>query len=141
MYYWPFVTNGEIMTNLVFVYGTLKKGFGNHRLLEQAKFGGRGYIERVKMLNLGAFPALIRGGTRAAEGEIYYINDHTLSALDRLEGHPTFYERQEAKIYPFGDEFGEHLFAWCYFLSKDSQAHYEKLCPVIEEGVWNGRRA
>ncbi|WP_457623862.1 gamma-glutamylcyclotransferase, partial [Persephonella sp.] len=30
------------MKSLIFVYGTLRKGFGNHRLLENAEFLGIG---------------------------------------------------------------------------------------------------
>ena len=129
---------GMKLTNLVFVYGTLKKGFGNHRLLAKAKFIAPAFIMDGKMLNLGAFPAVI-AGDMDIEGEIYSVDKDTLASLDRLEGHPTFYERKQVEAYLDDERMPAE--AWCYFLSKDSQAHYEKLCPVIAEGIWNGRRA
>ena len=131
---------GMKLTSLVFVYGTLKKGFGNHQLLEQSDFLARAFITRTKLLNLGAFPAVIVGGRKEVEGELYEVNSKTLERLDRLEGHPSFYERRKVLVYPL--DFGlPPVPAWCYFLSKASQAHYEKLCPVIETGIWNGHRA
>ena len=129
------------MTNLVFVYGTLKKGFGNHRLLVKAEFMCPSYIFDGKMLDLGAFPAVV-DGAREIHGELYSVDKATLASLDRLEGHPTFYERRKVHaMVPDGPGQEGDMEAWCYFLSKDSQAHYEKLCPVIEEGIWNGHRA
>ena len=128
------------MTNLVFVYGSLKKGFGNHRLLARAKFIANACIFDGKMLDLGAFPALIEGHMDI-EGELYAVDDATFAALDRLEGHPTFYERKKVEVYPSTEEGGMDCEeAWCYFLSEDSREHYEKLCPVIEEGIWGGRK-
>ena len=127
------------MTNLVFVYGTLKKGFGNHRLLTKAKFIANACIFDGKMLDLGAFPALVEGDMDI-EGELYEVDKATFAALDRLEGHPTFYKRKRVEAYFSTDEYDMATAeAWCYFLSKNSQVHYEKLCPVIEEGIWNGR--
>ena len=93
------------------------------------------------MLDLGAFPAVVGGNTKIV-GELYEVDKATLASLDRLEGHPSFYERQQICVvtpHPRGGE--AEGAAWCYFLSKDSQAHYEKLCPVIEEGIWNGHHA
>jgi len=37
-------------------------------------------------VSLGAFPAMIAGGTTAVVGEVYEIDPVTLAALDRLEG-------------------------------------------------------
>lgn len=131
------MSQGCDMTELVFVYGTLKKGFGNHRLLAKAKFIAPAFIINGKMIDLGAFPAVMEGDMDI-EGEIYAVDENTLASLDRLEGHPTFYERKQIEAYLDDERMPAE--AWCYFLSKDSQAHYEKLCPVIEEGIWHGSR-
>ena len=125
------------MTNLVFVYGTLKKGFVNHRLLEKANFLGEAYLPRTKMIHLGAYPAVIAGGTKEVMGEMYQIDDTTLARLDRLEGHPSFYERRQVKVFsvlPTVDTF----IAWCYFLPQLTQV---KRPTIIESGIWNGPRA
>ncbi len=81
--------------HLVFVYGTLRQGESNHGLL-----GGR-VPRRVvctraawELVDLGAFPALLPGGTTAVLGEVYEVDDDTLAELDILEGHPDYYQRQ-----------------------------------------------
>ena len=125
------------MTNLVFVYGTLKKGFGNHHVLQGAEFVGEATLPDGKMLHLGAFPGLIPGNTRIF-GEVYRTTPHILQRLDRLEGHPSFYMRSIQEVFLDSNHVAP---AWCYFLSADSREHYSKLCPVIEEGIWNGRSA
>lgn len=76
----------------VFVYGTLKRGHGNHHLLKGSRFIGIDFIYGT-LINLGPFPAVIEG-KRAVEGEIYEIDEATLHRLDLLEGHPNFYERK-----------------------------------------------
>ena len=125
------------MTNLVFVYGTLKKGFGNHRLLEKAHFLGEAYLRRTKMVDLGAYPAVITGGKKDVMGEIYQVDDETLARLDRLEGHPSFYERRQVKVFSVFQNVDTFI-AWCYFMPQLSQVKHP---AVIEEGIWNGRRA
>lgn len=75
----------------VFVYGTLKRGFHNHRLLAGTKYIGTDFI-RGTLINFG-LPGVI-AGERAVEGEIYEVDDATLARLDLLEGHPNFYERK-----------------------------------------------
>ena len=125
------------MTNLVFVYGTLKRGFANHRLLEKAHFLGEAYLPRTKMINLGAYPAVIAGGTKEVMGEMYQVDDETLIRLDRLEGHPSFYERRQVKVFsimPAVDTF----IAWCYFLPQLVQVKYP---TIVKDGIWHGRRA
>lgn len=80
---------------LVFVYGTLKKGYGNHGVLK-----GATYIQKYKtlhqhkMLDLGAFPGVVHmGGDTAITGEIYKITEEISARLDQLEGYPTFYDK------------------------------------------------
>ena len=85
--------------HLVAVYGTLKKGFGNHRLLAQSRFVGEALTEpNFTLLHLGGFPGIVRSGDTAVSCEVYEVDDITLARLDRLEGHPTFYERQPLTV-------------------------------------------
>ena len=125
------------MTNLVFVYGTLKKGFGNHRLLEKSHCLGEAYLPRTKMVNLGAYPAVIAGGKKEVMGEVYQVDEETLARLDRLEGHPSFYERQQVRVFPLLQGV-DHWLAWCYFMPQLSQVKHP---TIVEDGIWNGRRA
>jgi gamma-glutamylcyclotransferase (GGCT)/AIG2-like uncharacterized protein YtfP len=82
------------------VYGTLKKGFGNNRLLEGAKFIKAREFD-IKNCRLRAnpdspFPYLYKSnGQRSSPfyGELYEIDEKILADVDRLEGHPVFYKR------------------------------------------------
>lgn len=74
------------------------RGFGNHGLLQTGEFVSEGQASGLQLYNLGYFPGAIHGeGT--IQGEVYEVDGATLGRLDRLEGHPTFYERQEKEVY------------------------------------------
>ncbi len=90
--------NGTTTTR-VFVYGTLMRGEPNHRLLAGADYLGRARTEPAfELVDLGAFPAMVPGGRTAVSGEVYAVDDPTLAALDRLEGHPRFYRRRAVRL-------------------------------------------
>jgi len=100
----------------VFVYGTLKVGHGNHRLMD-------GAVERV-------FPATVEGYTlhgtgipfavtapgERVRGELIRLADEEASAvldrLDSLEGHPTSYLR--TLVVATRDFDGAPVPAWMY---------------------------
>ena len=74
----------------VFVYGTLKRGFYNHRLLQEreAKFVGNASTREPMRLVLGEYgiPYLMKGeGNTAVPGELWEVDDAGLDALDVLE--------------------------------------------------------
>lgn len=100
----------------VFVYGSLKKGFGNHGFVEDQDY--LGYAKSVKrdyvMVSLGAFPAVCRypNGTKVA-GELYSVDLPTMAALDRLEGNGNLYRRQQED---FVTSNGEVIKAWIYLM-------------------------
>ena len=123
------------MTPFVFVYGTLKKGYSTHQLLKLAELQSGGTTPGI-MLNLGAFPAIIEGRARVF-GELYKVTPEILASLDRLEGHPHFYERKLKEIFIDSDTV---INAWCYFLSKGAQEYYQEVCEVIETGIWDKKR-
>lgn len=80
----------------VFVYGSLRRGLGNHGLLTHvgAEFVGTARIDG-RLVNLGSFPGLYTTGQLArVVGEIYLVNAKGLAELDRLEGHPILYRRE-----------------------------------------------
>jgi gamma-glutamylcyclotransferase (GGCT)/AIG2-like uncharacterized protein YtfP len=83
----------------VFVYGTLKKGYGNSHLLRNAEFVGHGYtIETYRMFNVG-FP-IIREceDGNPVYGEVYEVDDQTLKNLDRLENEGVMYDRKVVNV-------------------------------------------
>ena len=86
-------------TSLVAVYGSLKKGKRNHGLLSDSRCVCHGLTEpKFSLVDLVYFPGLI-DGDNFIEVEVYEVTNEMLSRLDRLEGHPTFYERVETDIY------------------------------------------
>jgi gamma-glutamylcyclotransferase (GGCT)/AIG2-like uncharacterized protein YtfP len=74
------------------VYGTLLSGGPNHHLLAGSECEGPALtVAAFELLDLGAFPALVRGGDSAVKGEVYLVSDEVKRALDELEG--DLYER------------------------------------------------
>ncbi len=100
-------------TTKVFVYGTLRAGEPNHHLLDDHALVGEARTKPAfELVSLGAFPAMIAGGTTAVVGEVYEVDPFTLAALDRLEGHPRFYQRRPIRL-----EDGDEVFT--YLLSPE----------------------
>ena len=109
----------------VFVYGSLLSGLGNHVLLRDSKLVGNAITPpEFVMVDLGSFPGVlhvIEGGSTVI-GEVYEVDDTTMTRLDRLEGynenHPSdgLYNRMEiptefgdAFIYTFNNRFGRSV--------------------------------
>jgi gamma-glutamylaminecyclotransferase len=85
--------------HLMFTYGTLLKGEVNHHLLAQARFVAEARTEPCfELFDLGPFPAMSAGGETAVLGEVYAVDEATLARLDRLEGHPSFYQRTQIRL-------------------------------------------
>jgi gamma-glutamylcyclotransferase (GGCT)/AIG2-like uncharacterized protein YtfP len=90
----------------VFVYGTLKEGFGNYEYYLAGNPGvkklGRCYIRGdYRMYTNGAFPMVVEGSDPSGDlpivGEVFEIDENTLHSLDALEGHPDWYCRQKVE--------------------------------------------
>lgn len=81
-----------MMTRL-FVYGTLRRGEWNHSLLESARFIGDARTRpEFELYSLGGCPGMVAGRS-VVLGEVYEVTPAELESIDRLEGHPHFYER------------------------------------------------
>ncbi|ATB45924.1 gamma-glutamylcyclotransferase family protein [Corallococcus macrosporus] len=110
----------------IFVYGTLLSGEPNHRLLRGARLIGPARTQpRFSLYDYGPFPALASRGKHAIEGEVYEVDALMLAALDRLEGHPRFYQRTSIAL----DGAGR---AEAYLFPKGRLAGR----PIIESGCW-----
>ncbi len=129
-------TTGTPGNHLVFVYGSLMRGFGNHPLIEAGTFEGEACTAAAtyRMHDLGAFPGVRpapgtpgRSGERI-RGEVYSVDDDGLAALDRLEGHPTFYRRQRVQL-------ADGREVWMYILQ-----HRERGMPIVPAGDWRAYR-
>lgn len=109
----------------MFVYGTLKKTQVNHHLLDGASYLGLFNTQPLyKMLHLGRYPGVVKGGGASIEGEVYRVDALIMSHLDRLEGYPKAYTRELIPT-PWGE-------AWIY-LYRGSQKHRK----IIPSGIWH----
>lgn len=109
----------------VYVYGSLRAGMGNHRLLREAEFVREHVIYGYTMISFGAFPALVPTGKSHAVVEQYRVNEEEFQRLDMLEGYPHFYDRCLLDT-PDGEV------AWVYFI--DDQELLNR--GVVEHGDW-----
>jgi gamma-glutamylcyclotransferase (GGCT)/AIG2-like uncharacterized protein YtfP len=112
----------------VFVYGTLKRGHGNHCLLEGQKFLGEATTPpRFRLFDLGAFPAVAQDRQHgyAIRGELYLVDADCLARLDRLEGVPRHYQRLSV---PVTRQDGRRVTA-CIYVQQPGQT----------SGLWTGR--
>lgn len=113
----------------VFVYGTLKHGQSNHHLIKGAEFIGRACtVQPYRMYTTGGYPVVFEEPAYSIAGEVYYVNDIQLKALDRLEGHPNFFIRKQIPVDI--NWTGIHDTVWMYFGNKDHWVGRETL-PVI----------
>lgn len=118
----------------VFVYGTLKRGFGNNAYylapdedgVAKSEFLGEDSIDGMVMRSLGGFPGVSRGeGT--VHGEVYEVGAEVLRSLDRLEGHPHFYIRVPAKT-----KNGLEVQVYTLPLDRPNLERY----PIVKDGLW-----
>jgi gamma-glutamylcyclotransferase (GGCT)/AIG2-like uncharacterized protein YtfP len=115
---------------LVLVYGSLKRGLGNHIFLEEgvADYQGRDMLSGdYTMVDLQWYPGVVRTRAEGSEGrilgEVYRVDLDTLHALDGLEGHPSFYRRVLTPT-RFGD-------AWVYYLPSSYLSE-----GIVPNGMW-----
>lgn len=121
----------------VFVYGTLKKGKGNHhRILS-------GYDIKItpawtygKLYDLGWYPALTQGNNKVYGELIEFDDPKILMKIDMLEGYRgkessfNFYERREIQVFTDKEEFT----TWAYFLNKSKII--DSGGELITSGIW-----
>ena len=98
---------------IVFVYGTLKEGYGNHYLLEKSiKVSKATTMDKYGMYESG-IPYVIKSeNTTQIKGEVYLVDTQTFSNLDILEGHPIAYRREKIKVLL---DDNRKATAWIYF--------------------------
>jgi gamma-glutamylcyclotransferase (GGCT)/AIG2-like uncharacterized protein YtfP len=126
----------------VFVYGTLKRGFRNHRFLENAKFLGEAHTVAVYRMLDGLFPVLRDSGPdhRPVSGEVYEIDAPTLIALDDLESVASgMYDRIEIDVVLSARNSLAFIYIGCgdywdkketvSYLVTDRQGHLNWLAP------------
>jgi gamma-glutamylaminecyclotransferase len=109
----PEPPSGKLVS--VAVYGTLKSGHGNHRLLENSYCLGDAYTAAAYPLVIDSLPYLIDriGVGKRVRVEVYRVTEATLARLDSLEGHPDWYQRKEIQVQLIK---GGTVTAWVYMI-------------------------
>ena len=110
--------------DLLFVYGTLKRGLANHQHLAGAPAEGEAVLQGIDLFDLGPFPMAV-AGTGRTHGELYRVDATRLAALDRFEGVPRLYERVRWRL-----DDGRQ--AWIY-LGRGRQVRHS---PRLPGGSW-----
>lgn len=88
----------------IFVYGTLKRGGGNHHYISGQMFIGPARTALgYRMFELDGYPGMIadRDWTGSVTGEIWQVDRACLARLDELEGTSEgLYRRVPARLLP-----------------------------------------
>lgn len=100
--------------NYIAVYGSLRYGMGNHRVLGGAEYVDTTVVYGFSMHSFGGFPVLIPADPEEeAVVELYRANDAEMDSVDMLEGFREggggFYDRTPVEL------DNGHV-AWVYFI-------------------------
>jgi gamma-glutamylcyclotransferase (GGCT)/AIG2-like uncharacterized protein YtfP len=118
--------------NRIAVYGTLKKGFSNYyNYLLNSKHIGKGITESKYPLVVHGLPYMIdeEGVGHNVQVDVFKVSNSKLKELDKLEGHPNWYERKQVKI----KMRNKVIMCWVYFnngvssVGKELHKSYERL--------------
>ena len=121
----------------VFVYGTLKEGDYNNRVLHSGgtnpKFIGERIVPGYVLVSLGGFPTMVptpKGVTcKGVVGELYEIEEH--DRLDQLEGYPSFNNKT---IYSTEDE--TFFFYECLMDENDTRLK-DIILDINQLSIWS----
>jgi gamma-glutamylaminecyclotransferase len=82
-------------TNFVAAYGTLRRGWGNSRLIDKGDnlIGTGKTVNKYKMYSAG-IPFVTKEPHTHITVDVWKVEEDNIPALDRLEGHPTWYKRE-----------------------------------------------
>jgi gamma-glutamylaminecyclotransferase len=97
------------VSQLLFVYGTLKRGCSNHGYLADQTFVGVARtMPGFRLYDLGGYPGIAARpeDREGVVGEVWSVNDAALQRLDRFEGvHEGLYRREALPLLPpFADQ-------------------------------------
>ncbi|KAK4366410.1 hypothetical protein RND71_014290 [Anisodus tanguticus] len=127
-------------SRLIFSYGTLKRGFPNHRLMENL-IGAGDVICIGEYTTVGTFPLVcgpygipylinIRGSGHRVRGELYKVNSSGIIPLDDLEGIEIgHYERLPVTV--VSGDGGETVAAEAYFAHRSFGEGMWKRCGEV----------
>lgn len=129
---------------LVFVYGTLKMGGKLNSQMDRigATFVGPGRITSKDwvMRHLGGYPALQPVQFDSGDviyGEVWLTDTKGISELDKVEGYPEHYKRQQVNVWT-GEDGDVNLTCTVYYMDGKEQGNeWLWQCEVIRDGTWD----
>ncbi len=129
--------SGEL--HLVFVYGTLRSGHANHRLLAGARYLGRAVTKARYALGEECGPEPVPYVVKEPPlariaGEVYEVGAAMLADLDVFEEHPGVYRREEVTVLLEGSTERR---AWLYF----ARSRHGHLVPGGDWLLWRRHEA
>lgn len=92
------------------VYGTLRKGFGNHHYMSGSPQIAEGVIKGYTMRASGI--PFVHPGDGEVYVEVYSVDETDMPDIDALEGHPRWYKREIVPVHT-SDGIVE---AWVYLM-------------------------
>lgn len=102
------------------VYGTLKRGFGNHRLIEHCELVGKGKTAKKYAMYRAGIPYVSqKKQISKIKVEVYDVPDKDVPRVDALEGHPVWYRREEITIVLDNQEEVRAELYFCENFNKD----------------------
>ena len=114
----------------VFVYGTLLTGECNARCARGARRTPAWATGTIHDTGYG-FPAFVRSGETRIQGELLTVDDEGFKSMDRLEGYPRLYRREEIDVYTSRGRAR----AWVYIMNRLPEG-----AKVIAGGDWREYR-
>lgn len=122
------------MSELIFVYGALRKGASNDWRMKGAQWLGPAEVSGT-LVRVDWYPGLVLGGGSMVLGEVYKVGPELMNELDEFEGIGSEderngeYHRVKAEV----SFKGEPLNVWIYEWLKGVEGY-----PVVESGDWLG---
>jgi gamma-glutamylcyclotransferase (GGCT)/AIG2-like uncharacterized protein YtfP len=101
--------------SLIFVYGSLKRGYALHHLLATQQSQGNAVTRPLyRLFDLGSWPGLIEWPDGLAiRGEVYQVDAECLQRLDEAEGvAEAQYARRPILLQPPFDRDEVHAWFW-----------------------------
>jgi gamma-glutamylcyclotransferase (GGCT)/AIG2-like uncharacterized protein YtfP len=122
---------------IVFVYGTLREGEGNHHYLAGALRVAQTAKTRGRLVDTGCgYPAMLLAEGQWTQGELYEVDSRTLRRLDRLEDYygendpRNLYDRVEVAV----ESDQGSVLALTYIFKEDDGL------PPIDGNDWRANR-
>lgn len=105
------------------VYGSLKSGRYNNRILQDSELVGVGKVQGT-LYRVSSYPALVEGGENFYDVELYKVNDVVYSHVRNMELGAGYKEIMVS--------FGDLGTAIVYFADDELAEYCKKHCLVIE---------